>query len=230
MVKKILNADYNYNSIVWSRISNEAKDFISSLLVIDPDKRMNAEQALESSWLMKTSQISSISSSSLNIKYDGEKMMQDIGQNLLKYSYCTSLKKMSLMIIAHKSNTSEIIKLRNAFFQYDTSGDGCISRDEFFNSMSKFNYADEEINHMFHGVVRLAFYSFSLKVSNYVDLFLYDFYFVLSKDLDSNGFIAYTEFLAATLEALGYVEEEKLIEAFNQLDLDQTGFISKQVS
>ena len=197
VVKKILNADYNFNSIVWARISREAKSFISSLLVVDPEKRMTAEQALESPWLMKASQV--LSSPTLTNK-DNKKMMHEIGQTLLKYKDCTSIKKMALMVIAHKSNTKDIVMLRDAFFQYDTSADGCISRDEFHNAMSKFNYSDDEINDMFQGV-----------------------------DLDSNGHICYTEFLAASLEALGFIEEEKVIEAFNQFDLDETGFISKKV-
>lgn len=37
----------------------------------------------------------------------------------------------------------------------------------------------------------------------------------------------YTEFIAATLEAHGYVEEERIAEAFDRLDSDDTGFISK---
>jgi calcium-dependent protein kinase len=38
----------------------------------------------------------------------------------------------------------------------------------------------------------------------------------------------YTEFIAATLEAHGNVEEERIAEAFDRLDSDDTGFISKE--
>jgi Ca2+-binding EF-hand superfamily protein len=38
----------------------------------------------------------------------------------------------------------------------------------------------------------------------------------------------YTEFIAATLEAHGNVEEERIAEAFDRLDCDDSGFISKQ--
>jgi hypothetical protein len=37
----------------------------------------------------------------------------------------------------------------------------------------------------------------------------------------------YTEFVAATLEAHGHIEEERVAEAFDRLDSDDTGFISK---
>lgn len=45
-----------------------------------------------------------------------------------------------------------------------------------------------------------------------------------------NGIIQYTEFLAATLEALGMIEEERLAEAFDRLDSDDSGYISSDVS
>lgn len=38
----------------------------------------------------------------------------------------------------------------------------------------------------------------------------------------------YTEFLAATIEAHGHIEEDRIAEAFDRLDADDTGFISKK--
>jgi len=40
----------------------------------------------------------------------------------------------------------------------------------------------------------------------------------------------YNEFIAATLEAQHRIEEEKLREAFDRIDSDETGYISKEVS
>jgi calcium-dependent protein kinase len=34
----------------------------------------------------------------------------------------------------------------------------------------------------------------------------------------------YTEFLAATIEAHGYIAEERVAEAFDRLDADETGY------
>jgi Ca2+-binding EF-hand superfamily protein len=38
----------------------------------------------------------------------------------------------------------------------------------------------------------------------------------------------YTEFLASTIEACGRIEEDRIAEAFDRLDSDDTGFISKE--
>ena len=39
--------------------------------------------------------------------------------------------------------------------------------------------------------------------------------------------IEYTEFLAAALETQGRIEEERIAEAFDRLDCDHSGYISK---
>lgn len=53
---------------------------------------------------------------------------------------------------------------------------------------------------------------------------------IRSKDVNKKGFILYTEFVAATLEMHGRVEEKRLAEAFDHIDDDDSGFISREVS
>ena len=48
------------------------------------------------------------------------------------------------------------------------------------------------------------------------------------QDLDGSGRIRYTEFLAATIEAQGAISEERLAEAFDRLDSDDSGYISAE--
>ena len=45
--------------------------------------------------------------------------------------------------------------------------------------------------------------------------------------MNHNGLVQYTEFLAASLEANSMIEEERIAEAFDRLDNDNTGYISK---
>ena len=46
--------------------------------------------------------------------------------------------------------------------------------------------------------------------------------------MDGTGKIRYTEFLAATIESLGVISEERLAEAFDRIDSDDSGYISVQ--
>jgi len=48
---RISQADYNFNDPAWNNVSEQAKDFVSKLLVLDPKKRMSAEEALQHPWL-----------------------------------------------------------------------------------------------------------------------------------------------------------------------------------
>jgi EF-hand domain pair len=48
------------------------------------------------------------------------------------------------------------------------------------------------------------------------------------QDVDGSGKIRYTEFLAATIEAHGSISEERLAEAFDRIDADDSGYISAE--
>ena len=49
MIKK---ADYDFPTPYWDGISDMAKDLISKLLVVDPKKRLTAEEMLKHPWIM----------------------------------------------------------------------------------------------------------------------------------------------------------------------------------
>lgn len=70
--QKNRNTDYTFTNQNWNRISRHAKQFISSLLHVDPSVRMTPEEALQHKWLQKTSSFSSSQSfslSNLNIQF-----------------------------------------------------------------------------------------------------------------------------------------------------------------
>ena len=48
---KIKKADYDFPSPYWDHISDEGKDLISKLLVVEPDKRLNGEEILMHPWI-----------------------------------------------------------------------------------------------------------------------------------------------------------------------------------
>jgi len=52
LFEEILSADYDYPEEYWAHISDEAKDFVSKLLVVDPSQRMTASSALQHPWIV----------------------------------------------------------------------------------------------------------------------------------------------------------------------------------
>jgi calcium-dependent protein kinase len=53
MIEMIMWVDYSFEKDYWKPISDEAKDFVDELLVLDPDERMDAGEALNHVWLSK---------------------------------------------------------------------------------------------------------------------------------------------------------------------------------
>jgi serine/threonine protein kinase len=50
MFREIRTAHYEFSDEYWSRISEDAKDFIRRLLKVDPSARMTAHEALKHRW------------------------------------------------------------------------------------------------------------------------------------------------------------------------------------
>ena len=129
-----------------------------------------------------------------------ESMAGKVTNVLSAYKNNLPLKKLALNVIAHRSTTDEIINLRKAFDQFDAANNGVISSSEFKTALQeKCAYTEEEIKEMFEAI-----------------------------DINQNGHIMYTEFIAATLEAQGQLNEDRIAEAFDRLDTDGSGYITKE--
>ena len=48
--EKVRSAEYSFSSKIWERISDEAKDLIERILVIDTDLRISPEEAMNHPW------------------------------------------------------------------------------------------------------------------------------------------------------------------------------------
>jgi len=192
MIDRILRCDYNFHGKQWLHVSQPAKDFVAALLKLNPGERLTAQQALDHEWLKN--------SFALSDRRPDEADMENIAGHITNYGKAGEMKKLALMVMAHKSSTDDIMKLRKVFDQYDASNDGEITLSEFKTELGKQGaYSDEEIEKIFASV-----------------------------DVNKEGTVSYVEFLAATLEAHGHIEEDRLAEAFDRIDSDDTGYISRK--
>lgn len=182
---------YNFDGKVWKTITNDAKDFIRSILIKNPDKRLSAEEAKKHIWLQKISSLSS--------KVPDPSLIDDVEQSLVRYADSGEFKRPVLNVLAHRTSSDDIKNLRLAFDSFDSENDGIISHKEFKEQLLRFNLSDEEVNKMFESI-----------------------------DVNHTGNILYHEFLAATLETQHYIEEANLRDAFDSIDSDESGYISKE--
>jgi calcium-dependent protein kinase len=123
---------------------------------------------------------------------------KNLFMNFVKGSF---IKKMGLMFIASRLDENEINNLKNIFSGFDTSKDGQISFEELkkgLMSMKSNKMNEEEIRESFDAI-----------------------------DVDQNGKIDYTEFIAATMDEANFYKHERLLEAFESFDKDGSGQISK---
>lgn len=57
LFKKIKKGQYEFHVEYWGQISSEAKDLISGLLTVNPDKRLSAEDALQDPWMTGSAEV-----------------------------------------------------------------------------------------------------------------------------------------------------------------------------
>ena len=108
IVKMIMQCKFTFHGKQWSNVSKEAKDFITSLLQMDPLDRPRADAALKSNWMKKQF------SGAPNHKLQPSDRL-DARRRLHEYGKETKLKRLALLFLAHKSTTSEIAKMRELF-------------------------------------------------------------------------------------------------------------------
>jgi len=125
-------------------------------------------------------------------------VMNSVTNALIQNSNDGKMKKLAMQVIAYNSSTKDIEKLRQAFDQFDGNNTGTINYWEFRTSLNQCKYKDADIKRIFKNL-----------------------------DVNGTGVIDYTEFIAATLETLGKIEDERIRAAFDKLDEDNTGHISK---
>jgi calcium-dependent protein kinase len=144
LIDRIMRNDYAFEGEIWKSVSDESKDFITHLLVLDPQQRMDADTALKHKWLSKEYNLSD--------RRPDEELMKQVENNLVAYKHASALKKVALNVIAHKSSPHEIYQLRKAFQQYDIENNGVISFHEFKEALKLSNYSDKELEEIFASI------------------------------------------------------------------------------
>lgn len=124
----------------------------------------------------------------------------DINIEALKnYKNTNKLKKLVLTYIASRLKDSDVTNLKQNFMTLDKNKDGTLTLEEMKEGLEKIS---KDVGVDVEGIFK-------------------------SIDTDKSGKIEYTEFLAASMDQKLYLREERLSEAFQMLDADGSGKISK---
>lgn len=119
------------------------------------------------------------------------------------FSTYGELKKTILMTMAYTMDKEGLDELKNMFISIDVSNTGTITLADLKDAMQRMHsdkhLDDATIEKLFAGI-----------------------------DQDHSGHIHYVEFLAAVIESQGLLTMEKLADAFDRIDSDGKGFISRK--
>ncbi|CAD8141190.1 unnamed protein product [Paramecium octaurelia] len=117
ILERVKLGKFTFDPEDWDTVSKEAKEFITKLLRMDPNKRLSAKQALEDPWLVKYAPSTQVNKKVLN--------------NLRQFQAETILKQalMSYMI-TQMSTQKELQDLQEEFQRLDENNDGFLSKDE----------------------------------------------------------------------------------------------------
>ena len=198
--QKILdgNIDFNKNKI-WSKISDEAKNLVTKLLQVDPQKRISASEALEDIWFKNNINIIKEIQTPNNFNM--------FIQNITEFCAEQKLQQATLAFLVHNfAPKEELNELKKIFFAFDKNGDGKLSKEEFVTGLTNI---DINFN---HNLLFKEEESFDGLIKNI--------------DSDNNGYITFEEFLIASINKEKILTENNLKMAFNVFDRDKNGCIS----
>lgn len=131
LVELIKKGKFDMNGQDWQNISKDAKSLITSLLTVNPKKRISAEQAIKHSWI-----------SHLNEERNSEREKNNllkINHKITKFSSQQKLEQAAIAFIVHQNSSNNTAKqLREIFKMMDTSGDGRLTLQELNDGYEKY--------------------------------------------------------------------------------------------
>ena len=138
VLENIRVGNYKMKGNRWKAVSDEAKDFVRSLLVVDPKKRMDAVQALNHPWICHQGQASDV------------EVPQEVLENLRSFAQLSHLRRAALSMLAYSLTSDELSDLHDVFLSLDHDKEGTIQPEELLDAMrGKLGISEEEIHDIF---------------------------------------------------------------------------------
>lgn len=133
----ILRGDFEYKEDAWDRISESGQDFVRRLLVVNPKKRMTAQQALKHEWIIQHQRLEPI-------------VDKGVVDALVNFGKASAFRRLCLSLMAWSLTSEEQSKVQDAFLAFDVGHNGAILLWEFKQTLKdKFNFDDQTIQQLF---------------------------------------------------------------------------------
>mmetsp|Transcript_88179 Transcript_88179/g.175086 ORF Transcript_88179/g.175086 Transcript_88179/m.175086 type:complete len:551 (+) Transcript_88179:117-1769(+) len=124
----------------WDALSAQAQDFLTSLLQVDHEKRLNAEAALKHQWIT-------------TMKKEESTIDSSVVDALRTFTHASHFRRCCMAMMAWSLSTDERIQVSAFFIALDTSRDGHITRVELQAALQdKFNVGEEELEQILNAM------------------------------------------------------------------------------
>ncbi|KAL3932694.1 MAG: hypothetical protein SGPRY_000602 [Prymnesium sp.] len=129
---KILSGQLSFSNPSWEKISPDGKDFVRSLLVADPHRRMSGKKAQNHPWITKSS-----------VRSDTT-INEDVIKTLKQHAQQTRFQRAMRHKMATLLTSQELHQLRNMFESLDADGTGTVSIEELNRALRDATALDDE--------------------------------------------------------------------------------------
>ncbi|CAE8610562.1 unnamed protein product, partial [Polarella glacialis] len=137
--RSISKGNYFMKPDTWSSTSEEAKEFVSWMLQVDPDLRMSAAKALEHRWIKRSM-----------TEQKHEEIGFDILEALRKFGHASKFRRACMEMMAWSLSGEERAKVQDCFLQLDQTHCGTITLAELKRVLSgQFHVSDAETMEIF---------------------------------------------------------------------------------
>lgn len=196
--QNILDGVFAMEGDAWEAVSRLAKDVIHGLLKVNPEERLSAAKLLEHPWLQQEKPRPGSEAASL----------KPAQLSALESFHSKSVfRRVASAVLAKQLDEGLLHELHCAFCAADTDGNGVISFEEFKRILRDFDLGAGSHGALAPGAGKVA------------EIFH-------GVDMDGQGTIDYTEFVAACLDHKIEDEESICWSAFQVFDKDNSGEIS----
>lgn len=143
----ILKGKISFSDPCWSGISVEAKGIIKGFLTVEPEKRLNSSNALNSNWFKQIH----IEMTDLGKKYVSEEMIRRI--RMFKITNTFQKEVIKLMVHIFDDNP-DVIQMKHVFFYFDYLNTGVISKKEFQTFFTEYGelISDKELEEIIYAL------------------------------------------------------------------------------
>lgn len=116
---QVMRGSYSFGGLRWSDVSDDAKDLISKMIVVNPDERLTAAQVFKHPWV-----------EALAPNASDRPLAEEVLGRLKGFQAAQKFEQAVLSVMAVQLKDEEVKTLRDLFYALDKDGSGTISAEE----------------------------------------------------------------------------------------------------